>query len=142
MLVRHIMTEGVQCIRPETTIREAARRMRDLNVGALPVCGDNDRLSGIITDRDIAVRAVAEQRDPQSTQVREVMTAGIVYCYDDQDVGEAAELMEEKQLRRLAVLNRSKRLVGIVSLGDLAVKTRDIGLCVEAIEAISEPAHV
>jgi CBS domain-containing protein len=118
--------------------------MRDMNVGPLPVCGQDDRLSGIITDRDIVIRAVAEGKDPHSTRVREIMTPHVVYCFDDQDVQDAASLMEENQIRRLAVLNRNKRLVGILSLGDIAVHTTEghFELVGEALERISEPAHV
>lgn len=141
MLVRDIMTRDVQCVQPETSLDEAARRMRDLDVGPLPVCGEDDRLAGIVTDRDITVRAVAEGKDPRSTKVRDVMTPGILYCFEDQDVVEAAETMEDKQVRRLVVLDHNKRLAGIISLGDLAVKTRDERLAGETIEAVSEPAH-
>ena len=141
MFVRDIMTQGVECVRPDTTIEEAARKMRDLDVGPLPVCGDDDRLAGMLTDRDITVRAIAEGKDPRTTQVCDIMTPEIVYCYEDQDVTEAAKLMETKQIRRLVVLDRNKRLVGIVSLGDLAVKTHNQELAGEAVEAISEPVH-
>jgi CBS domain-containing protein len=136
------MTAGVECTTPSATLREAARMMRDLNIGPLPVCGDNDRLVGIITDRDIAIRAVAEGDDPDVTPVSAVMTPKIIYCYEDQDVDEAAHMMEGNQVRRLVVLNRDKRLVGIVSLGDLAVDTRDEQLAGHTLEAISEPVHV
>jgi CBS domain-containing protein len=114
--------------------------MRELDVGSLPVC-DNDRLVGMVTDRDITVRATAGARDPAATWVRDVMTPGIVYCFEDQDVREAARLMEEKQIRRVAVLNRDKRLVGIVSLGDLAAETRDEQLVGGTLGAVSEPGH-
>jgi CBS domain-containing protein len=134
------MTAGVECIRPDATIQEAAERMRKLNVGALPVCGDNDRLVGMITDRDITVRSTAGAHDPRDTRVKDVMTPDIVYCFEDQDVEEAAELMKEKQIRRLVVLNRDKRLVGVVSMGDLAVKTGDEQLSGAALHHVSEPA--
>ena len=140
MQVSEIMTPGVECTRPDATLREAAQRMRDLDVGPLPVCGNNDRLEGMITDREIVVRALAEGQDPSKTPVRDVMTPGIIYCYDDQDVSEAAQLMEENQVRRLVVLNSDKRLVGIVSLGDLAVDTHDEQLAGHILEAVSEPA--
>jgi CBS domain-containing protein len=142
MKVQDVMTAGVECTKPSATLREAARMMKNLNVGPLPVCGDNDRLVGIITDRDIAIRAVAEGDDPDATQVSAVMTPKVIYCFEDQDVREAAELMEEKQVRRLVVLNRNKRLVGIISLGDLAVDTQDEQLAGHTLEAISEPVHV
>ncbi len=141
MLIQEIMTRGVECICPDMTIQEAAQKMRDLDVGPLPVCGRNDRLEGMITDRDIAVRAVAAGKDPSTTPVSEIMTRKILYCFEDQDVADAANLMQSEQVRRLAVLNRDKRLVGIVSLGDVAVTARSEGLAGEAIEAISEPVH-
>lgn len=141
MQVRDIMTKGCECIRPETTLEQAARKMRDLNVGPLPVCGSDDRLAGMITDRDIIVRAVAEGKDPRATPVREIMTPQVVYCFEDHDVHDAAALMEDNQIRRLVVLNRGKRLVGIVSLGDIAVHTADEQLAGETLERISEPAH-
>ena len=141
MLTKDIMTRDVECARPDATIQDAARKMRDLDVGSLPVCGENDRLAGILTDRDIVVRVVADGKDPRTTRVGDTMTPGIVYCFEDQDVTEAAKLMEGQQVRRLAVLDHNKRLVGIASLGDLAVKTRDEELAGEAIEAISEPVH-
>jgi CBS domain-containing protein len=96
--------------------------MKALDIGPLPVCCE-DRLVGMITDRDITVRATAEGYDPRTEQVHDAMTAGIFYCLEDQSVEEAALLMKEKQIRRLPVLNHEKRLVGIVSLGDLAVET-------------------
>jgi len=140
MRVSEVMTRGAECISPDASLQEAAGRMNALNVGSLPVC-DNDRLAGMITDRDVTVRATAGACDPCSTRVRDVMTTGIVYCFEDQDVSEAGRLMEENQIRRLAVLNRDKRLVGIVSLGDLAVKTGDKGLSGKTLEQVSEPAH-
>jgi len=138
MQVRDVMTSHAECIRPEATLQEAARRMKELDVGSLPVC-DHDRLAGLITDRDIAVRSVAEGHDPKSDAVRDTMTPGVVYCFEDQDVTEAADLMQDNQIRRLPVLNRDKRLVGIVSLGDLALSA-DEKLSGRTLEAISEPA--
>ena len=140
MRVSEVMTRGAECARPADTIAHAAERMKALNVGALPVCGDNDRLVGMLTDRDITVRATAGASDPCGTCVSDVMTPGITYCFDDQDVADAARLMKEKQIRRLAVLNRDKRLIGIVSLGDLAVDSRDDELAGATLEAVSEPA--
>jgi CBS domain-containing protein len=140
MNVKDVMTRGVKCTHPSTTLQEAARMMRDLDVGPLPVCGDNERLVGLLTDRDIAVRAVADGQDPRTTTVRDVMTPDIVYCFEDQDVSEAARLMKEHQIRRLVVLNRDKRLVGIVSLGDLAVDAGDDAMAGNTLEAVSEPA--
>ena len=141
MQVKDIMTQGVECVLPDQSIAEAAQRMRQLNVGALPVCGNNDRLVGMITDRDITVRATAECCEPEETCVEDVMTDGIEFCFDDEDIQCAAEHMEQKQIRRLAVLDHNKRLVGILSLGDLAVKTANDRLSGEALERVSQPAR-
>ena len=141
MQVKEVMTRGVECTRPDASLQEAARKMRDLDVGPLPVCGDNDRLVGMLTDRDITIRAVAEGQDPKTARVQDVMTPDITYCFEDQDLTEASRLMEQNQIRRLVVLNRDKRLVGIVSLGDLAVKTGNERLSGEALEQVSEPAQ-
>src|SRR3954454_21482891 len=116
MKVSEMMTRGAECTRPDVTVQKAAERMKALDVGSLPVCGDNDRLVGMLTDRDITVRAVAEGQDPKTARVQDVMTPDVLYCFEDQDVSEAVRLMEENQVRRLVVLNRDKRLVGIVSL--------------------------
>jgi CBS domain-containing protein len=137
MRVEKIMTRGVECVGPDATLEEAARRMRDLDVGPLPVC-DGDRLAGILTDRDIVIRAVAVGRDPKRTKVEEVMTPGILYVFEDQSVEEATDLMRQNQVRRIVVLDRNKKLVGIVSLGDLAVDGRDEALSGATLEAISE----
>ena len=140
MQVREVMTYGPECVRPNDSISAAAQKMKEVDIGALPVCGDDDRLIGMITDRDITVRATAGCCDPLSTYIRDVMTPGIVYVFADQDVTEAAKLMKENRVRRLPVLHRDKRLVGIVSLGDLAVDTHDDELAGATLEAISEPA--
>jgi CBS domain-containing protein len=111
MKISDVMTTGVECLRPADSITRAADRMRELDVGSLPVCGDEDKLVGMITDRDITIRATASACDANATPVRDVMTPNIVYCFEDQNVEDAAKLMEEKQIRRLVVLNRNKRLV-------------------------------
>jgi len=139
MQVKEVMTRGVECVGPDATLQEAARKMKDLDVGPLPVC-DNDRLAGMVTDRDITVRAVAEGKDPRSTRVRDVMSEGINYVYEDDDVSSAARQMKDKQVRRLVVLNRDKRMVGIVSLGDLAVQTGDEHMAGDTLERVSQPA--
>ena len=140
MQVKEIMTTGVECARPAASIRDAAIRMRDLSVGSLPVCDHRDRLVGIVTDRDLVIRALAEGVDPQTTRVDEVMTSGVEYCFEDQDVAKAADLMKQKQIRRLLVLNREKKLKGIVSLGDVAVKGRNDRISGDALEQVSQPA--
>ena len=140
MKLKDVMTEGVECLRPTDSIAQAAERMRELDVGSLPVCGDEDKLVGMVTDRDITIRATASASDANVTPVRDVMTPKIVYCFEDESVEDAARKMEDHQIRRLVVLNRDKRLVGIVSLGDLAVKGGDEHLSGEALERVSEPA--
>ena len=137
--VRDVMTPGVEVIHPNATVAEAAEKMRMLNVGVIPVC-DGERLVGMLTDRDIVVRVIADQRDPKRTTVTEAMTSGVTYCFEDENVQKAARVMVERQIRRLPVLNRDKRLVGIVSLGDLAVQTEDSQLSGEVLEYVSEPA--
>jgi CBS domain-containing protein len=143
MLLREVMTPHVEVIHPDATLTEAARKMKSLDVGPVPVC-DGDRLQGMLTDRDITIRATAEGRDPNTTRVREVMTPDVVYCFEDQDVREAADIMEHRQIRRLLILNRDKRLVGIVSLGDLATQTGDEELdsseLTETLSGVSAPA--
>ncbi|HEX6411919.1 MAG TPA: CBS domain-containing protein [Burkholderiales bacterium] len=112
------MTREVRVANPTQTIRDVARIMAEIDAGAVPV-GENDRLVGMITDRDIAIRAVAEGKGPD-TPVRDIMSKDIKYCYDDEDLEHVAENMGELQVRRLPVVNRDKRLVGIVALGDVA----------------------
>src|SRR5262245_37476131 len=137
MKVSEVMTRDVRLVRPDQTIREAAQLMAELDIGALPV-EDKDRLVGMITDRDIAVRAVAEGKGPD-TPIRQVMSAEIKYCYDDQSIDEVTQNMGELRIRRLPVVNRDKRLVGILSLGDLAVDESAQDEAGEALGGISRP---
>jgi CBS domain-containing protein len=118
------------------TILEAARRMRANNIGALPV-GENDRLIGIVTDRDIVVRAIAEDRSPSDITVREVMSEGVCYCFEDDDVARAGQVMAKNQVRRLPVIDRNKRLVGFVALADLGRSEHTAAQ--GALKGISEP---
>jgi CBS domain-containing protein len=136
MQVYDIMTPTVHIADPNMTIRDAARCMRADDVGALPV-GENDRLVGMVTDRDIVVRAVAEARSPGNTTVREVMSKGICYCFEDDDAEGAAQVMAKHQVRRLPVLNRDKRLVGVVALADLGRSEDEAAQ--DALTDISEP---
>jgi CBS domain-containing protein len=119
---------------------QAAEKMKLLDIGAVTV-RENDRLVGMITDRDIAVRVVAEGRDPQKTPVREAMSHGLCFCYEDESVESGAELMEEKQVRRLAVFDRGQRAIGMVSLGDLAVRNHNDRLSGEVLERVSKPSQ-
>lgn len=135
MQVSECMSKNVQVANPDDTIQQAAQIMERIDAGVLPV-GQDDRLVGIITDRDIAIRAVARGRE-SDTPVRDAMSSEVLYCYDDDDAGEVLGNMGKQQLRRMAVLNRDKRLVGMVSIGDLA-KTdgHDTG---EALREIAQP---
>ena len=137
MKVSDAMTPEVQIANPDQSIQEAARMMAAIDAGALPV-GDNDRLVGMITDRDIAVRAVAKGLSP-NTKIRDVMSNdGVMYCFEDEELDEVAHNMGDIKVRRLPVLNRNKRLVGIISLGDIAM-TDSPDCAGEAMCAISEP---
>jgi len=130
------MSNDVRISNPNQSIRDAAAVMAEIDAGALPV-GQNDRLVGVITDRDIAIRAVAAGKGPD-TPVAEIMSKEVLYCFDDEDVGKVAQSMADAKLRRLPVLNRNKRLVGIVSLGDIAVEDGPTNAG-EALCEISEP---
>jgi len=136
MKVSDAMSRDVQLASPTQSIRNAAKIMARIDAGVLPV-GENDRLIGIITDRDIAIRAVAEGK-ASTTKVRDIMSEEVLYCYEDQDLDEVAQNMSEMKVRRLPVINREKRLVGIISLGDLA-RNEDPDTAGQTISHISEP---
>jgi len=121
MKVHDIMSSDVQLVTPDDTIQAAAQKMAEADVGFLPV-GENDKLVGMVTDRDIALRAVARGKNPASTRVREIMTDKVLYCLEDEDVEEAADTMSNLKIRRLPIVDDDKRLVGILSLGDIAFK--------------------
>ncbi|MBI1916179.1 MAG: CBS domain-containing protein [Planctomycetes bacterium] len=140
MKVSDVMTLSVEVVRPDTTIREAADKMKGQDIGVLPVCED-DRVVGIVTDRDIVLRSVSGGHDPRTDLVRHAMTSGVFYCFEDQHPAEAARLMREKEVRRLPVLSRDMRLVGIVSLGDLVAITGDTELAGHTLEEVSQPAR-
>ncbi|HLS82093.1 MAG TPA: CBS domain-containing protein [Steroidobacter sp.] len=137
MKVSEAMTREVRLVQPDQTLRDAAQLMAELDIGALPV-QDNDRLVGMITDRDIAVRAVAQGRGAD-TKVREVMSPEVLYCYEDQSVEEVTRNMADVKVRRLPVMDRSKRLVGILALGDLATDAAVQDEAGEALGGISRP---
>jgi CBS domain-containing protein len=136
--VSEAMTASVVTVSRDTPLADAARLMRDSDVGPLPVA-DEGRLVGVLTDRDITIRAVADGRDPFSTRVDEVMTPKVVCCLDTDDVEHAAEMMQSAQLRRLLVVSEDGRLAGIVSLGDLAVRNGNDSLSGETLQHVSEP---
>lgn len=137
MQIRDVMSHDVSVADPNDSIQHAAARMAELDVGALPV-GENDKLVGMVTDRDIAVRGVARACDPKGTKVRDVMSAEVRYCFDDETVEHIATNMAEQQIRRLPVVNRDKRLVGVISLAD-AVQAHDPEAVGIAMSGIVEP---
>jgi CBS domain-containing protein len=120
--IRDIMSHNVHYVNPDDSLQEAAKQMRSNDVGFLPVVSGQE-LVGAVTDRDIAVKAVAEGRDPKKTHVKDVATKDVAFCYADQDPDDAAKVMKDKEVRRVMVIDReSKQLVGVVSVGDLATK--------------------
>lgn len=137
MRISEIMSRDVQVVKPGDTLGQAASTMKRVDSGIVPV-GEDDRLVGMLTDRDIAIRAVAEGKGPD-TRVQEIMSAEVKYCFDDEDVTHVAENMAELQVRRLPVVNREKRLVGIVSLGDLA-REASVPKSAKALHGISQPS--
>jgi CBS domain-containing protein len=136
MKVCDAMSRDVQVVSPRQSIRDAARMMAKIDAGVLPV-GENDRLVGVITDRDITIRAVAEGK-ATTTKVGDVMSHEVLYCFDDQDLEDIAQNMAEMKVRRMPVVNRDKRLVGIISFGDLALR-EDSRTTGQTISEISEP---
>jgi CBS domain-containing protein len=137
MKVNKVMTHDVRLLRPDQTISEAAILMAEIDSGALPV-GDNDRLVGMITDRDIVIRGLAQGKSPD-TKVADIMTKEVLYCFDTDEVDEAARNMGKAKVRRLPVLNKDKRMVGIVSLGDLARKDDDSVTIGQTVTRVSTP---
>ena len=136
--LKDLMSRDVKVVGPDVTIADAARMMRDGDFGMLPV-SDDDRMIGTISDRDIAIRAVAEGKGAD-TKVRDVMSEGIAWAYEDDSVEKATKLMSERQVRRLPVVDRDKRLIGIVALGDLAVERSQIQPAAQALSEISKPS--
>jgi CBS domain-containing protein len=139
MRLGEIMTRDVEVIGSNAPLKEAAAKMKEFDVGLIPVC-DGDRLTGTLTDRDITVRATAEGKNPSKTKVSAIMSTDIAYCYEDQEIEEAVSLMEARQIRRLPILNRDKHLVGIVALGDLAMHAGQNELVGETLKEVSRPA--
>ena len=136
MKISDIMSRDVQVARPEDTLRDAAETMARIDVGSLPVC-DGRRLLGIVTDRDIVVRGLAKGLGPDST-VPQVMTEGVEYCFEDDDLVEVSDKMAASQIRRIPVVDRDKNLVGIVSLGDVAREARPAEAG-DVLEEVSQP---
>ena len=137
MLVKEIMTHRMESILPTATVREAARKMRDLNIGSLPVM-ENGKLIGMVTDRDICCRGVADDFDPIRTEVREIMSRDIAFCFSYDTVNDAVRQMGQRHIRRLAVLNSDKTMAGILSVDDLAHFSRQ--LAGEVLDTVG-PVH-
>lgn len=132
MLIKEAMSTRVEAIAPNTTVRECARKMDQLGIGALPI-SENGRLIGIVTDRDVCCRTIVSGRDPGTMIAREIMTGDVAFCFEDQDCAEAARLMQEKHVRRLTVMNRDRAMVGMFSVDDLARYSHDLaGMVLEA----------
>jgi CBS domain-containing protein len=140
MKIKDVMTRAVETVRPDQTLQEAAAKMKSLDVGPMPVT-EGDRLVGMLTDRDIVVRGVAEGRDSRTSKVRDAMTSDVVCCKEDDDVKEAAKQMKDRQIRRLVVVDAQQRVAGIVSLGDIAVDTSDEKMSGRVLEEVSKPSH-
>lgn len=136
MQVRDIMSRQVELVNPDNTLQEAAQIMQQKHIGALPV-GENDRLVGMLTDRDIAVRSTANGNDPKSTHVRDIMTENIEFCFEDDDLDRIRRKMTNKKIRRLMVMNHDKRMTGILSLGDIASETDDHELSGDILHDVS-----
>jgi CBS domain-containing protein len=119
MKVREAMHKGVQWVSPETKVSELAKLMRDHDIGAIPI-GENDRLIGMVTDRDIVCRALANGSDASQLTARQIMTPGIAFCRDEEELAEAVRIMEARRVRRLPVIDGTKRMVGLLSIGDVA----------------------
>ena len=138
MKLKDIMTREVEIVSPKDTLKEAAQKMRVRDIGFLPVC-DGDKVLGVVTDRDLILRAIAEGADPKTRIGDDFVTKPIVSCFSDEDVEEAARLMEEHQIRRLIILNREdNRLAGVVSLGDIATKGKE-KTSAKVLQSVSEP---
>src|SRR5688500_13397044 len=135
MLARDLMTKNVECLTPETAISLVARTMKSLDIGFVPIC-ENDRLIGTVTDRDIVLRGIADGKDMRNCTARDVMTSEVLWCYEDQTADEVAAFMADEEIRRVLVLDRSKRLTGVISIGDLAKRGEEA----KAGEAIGDIA--
>jgi CBS domain-containing protein len=139
MKVQEIMSRNVETVEPSTLTAKAAEKMRDLRIGFLVVLED-DRLEGVLTDRDITIRSVAEGRDPRASRVGDIMTRTVFYCYEEDDIERVGEMMREQEVRRMVILDQEDKLVGVVSLGDIAKTTGETDLAGETLGDIAEAA--
>jgi len=140
MLVKDVMSKKPEYLAPDSTLQKAAEEMFRQDFGIIPI-GENDRLVGMVSDRDIALRAVAKGKDPKSTSVKEVMSKKVLYCFEDDDIASAVNNMCKQQIRRLVVLNKDKRMTGMLSVADIVTKSNDDKLCSKLIKAVSAKTH-
>jgi CBS domain-containing protein len=138
MILSDVMTKSVEVIDSDATIFDAAQAMKDLDIGVVPVC-ENEKLIGMVTDRDIVVRGVADKLDPRTTPVKDILTRGVVFCSQDEPLASAAEKMAAHQVRRVLVVDSEENLVGLVSLGDLARADNSPKEVAETLETVSLP---
>jgi CBS domain-containing protein len=139
MTIKQIMTPNVEIISPDITVKDAAQKMKSLDVGVLPV-GSQDDVIGMITDRDITIRCTASGKAPDQVKVSDCMTKEVKFCYEDASINDASKLMRENKIRRLIVLDKDKKVCGIISLGDLVVDG-DTKLAAQALKDISKPSE-
>lgn len=137
MLAKEIMSKNPEFLPPSATLKQAADQMRVHDYGFIPI-GENDRLIGTVTDRDLTIKAVADGMDPNKKTVKEVMHKGVYFCFEDDPLEKVIKQMEGLQVRRLVVLNKEKRMTGIISLGDIATRANNPELCSELTEAVSQ----
>jgi CBS domain-containing protein len=138
MKLKNMMSTDVEMVELKNTLQEAAKKMESINAGVMPVV-DDQRLVGMLTDRDITIRAVAAGKDPKTTKVGEVMTKEVVSCFEDQELEDAVTLMGEKQIRRMMILDRANKIVGVISLGDIATLLKDKEVSGTVLNQISMP---
>ena len=139
MKISEIMSRNVECISGDTSIKDAAETMRSVDVGFLPVC-EGDHVIGILTDRDITIRHVADGQNPYRVKVREIMTPDALYCFEDQDIEEVGRFMQGHEVRRVLIFDRARQLVGVVSLGDISKASGEQILAGETLKEIAEAA--
>jgi len=139
MKINEIMTRNVECVSPSLKISLAAEKMLAEDIGFLPIC-EHNKVVGTVTDRDITIRSVAQGRDPRLAPVSEIMTSTVFHCYEDDDVETVAKTMEDDAVRRMLIFDRDENLVGVVSLGDIAIAKGESGVAGEALSGIAEAA--
>ena len=139
MKISEIMSRNVECIEPDTSIKDAAEKMRSIDVGFLPVCEDG-HIIGTLTDRDITIRHVADGQNPYRVKARDILTPNVLYCFEDQDIEEVGRYMQEHEVRRVLIFDLTEQLVGIVSLGDISKAVGEQHLAGETLKEIAEAA--